>query len=253
MQTKTKTGRITPPSLSREIKSWLEKYRNPKIAAQAQKYFKDYDEVRFYGIGTPDSRAYCAELWELVKDEWKVADAVHLAELMLPDPYHEMKSLAVLILLRFQKEFPAELFDTIKGWLEKNYCNSWAAVDILCPDALGTLLVRYPALVEKIKAWTSHPNRWVKRASAIGFIKLAKRGGHLNPIYEISERLFPVEDDLIHKANGWLLREAGKADASRLESFLLRHGPEIPRTTLRYAIERFPQAKRRQLLEATKG
>ena len=253
MQAKTKTGRDSPESLAREIKSWLEKHRNPRIAAQSQKYFKDYDEVRFYGITTPEIRAFSAELWERVKGEWRVADAVRLAELMLPDPYHEMKGLAVLILLRFKKEFPVELFETIKGWLEKNYCNSWAAVDILCPDGLGTLLERHPALVEEIKAWTSHPNRWVKRASAIGFIKLAKGGGHLDPIYEISERLFPVEDDLIHKANGWLLREAGKADASRLESFLLRHGPKIPRTTLRYAIERFPQAKRRRLLEATKG
>jgi 3-methyladenine DNA glycosylase AlkD len=253
MGTRTKEERIAPESLAREIKSWLEKHRNPKIAAQAQKYFKDYDEVRFYGLATPESRAYSAELWERVKDAWSVADAVRLAERMLPDPYHEMKGLAVLVLLRFRKEFPAEMFERIKGWLEKNYCNSWAAVDILCPDALGTLLERYPPLVEKIKAWTSHPNRWVKRASAVGFIKLAKGGGHLDPIYEVSTRLFPVEDDLIHKANGWLLREAGKADAARLEAFLLRHGPKIPRTTLRYAIERFPQAKRRHLLEATKG
>ncbi len=253
MQTKTKKGAVSPESLAREVKSWLEKHRNPKIAAQTRNYFKDYDEVRFFGIATPEIRAFGAELWERVEGEWTLDDAVRLAELMLPDPYHEMKGLAVLILLRFKKEFPVELFGTIKGWLEKDYCNSWAAVDILCPDAMARLLTRYPALVEKIKTWTSHPNRWVKRASAVGFIKLAKGGGFLDPIYEISERLFPVDDDLIHKANGWLLREAGKADAARLEAFLLRHGPKIPRTTLRYAIERFPQAKRRRLLEATKG
>jgi 3-methyladenine DNA glycosylase AlkD len=61
-----------------------------------------------------------------------------------------------------------------------------------------------------------------------------------------------VEDDLIEKANGWLLREAGKTDMVRLEKFLLQKRSRIPRTTLRYAIERFPEARRRQLLEKTR-
>jgi 3-methyladenine DNA glycosylase AlkD len=65
--------------------------------------------------------------------------------------------------------------------------------------------------------------------------------------------LLPYPEDLIHKANGWLLREAGKADPRRLEAFLLEHGSRIPRTTLRYAIERFSPAKRKSLLAKTKA
>jgi 3-methyladenine DNA glycosylase AlkD len=57
----------------------------------------------------------------------------------------------------------------------------------------------------------------------------------------------------MHKASGWLLREAGKADAKRLERYLLDHGPDIPRTTVPYAIERFQEAKRRRILELTRG
>jgi 3-methyladenine DNA glycosylase AlkD len=60
-------------------------------------------------------------------------------------------------------------------------------------------------------------------------------------------------EDLMHKASGWLLREAGKTDAERLEKFLLTHGPAIPRTTVRYSIERFPEGKRKELLVATRG
>ena len=117
---------------------------------------------------------------------------------------------------------------------------------------MGAFLESYPAFVGRIKAWTRHPNRWVKRASLVSFIKLARKAQYLTAIYEISASAFPVEDDLIHKANGWLLREAGKADPARLEKFLLAHGPAIPRTTLRYAIERFPEAKRKALLLKTK-
>jgi 3-methyladenine DNA glycosylase AlkD len=117
---------------------------------------------------------------------------------------------------------------------------------------MGALLLMYPDLVERIKPWAFHPNRWVKRASAVSFIKLARRGEYLPAVYEISASLFPVDDDLVHKANGWLLREAGKRDAGRLERFLLERGPSIPRTTLRYAIERFPEKRRRALLEKTR-
>jgi len=247
------TKRATPEAIARDVKAWLRKHRDPKRAAFLRKYFKETDKVDFFGISTPLVRDYEKSLWERFRGTWTLADAVRLCDLMLPDKYHEMKSIAVIVLLRFQKEFGSDLFGKIKSWLEKDACNSWAAVDILCPDALGVLYVRYPELVERVKSWADHPNRWVKRGSAVGFIKTARRGLCLDAAYDVAERLFIVPDDLIHKATGWLLRESGKTDAARLEAFLRRHGPRIPRTTLRYAVERFPEAKRKRLLQETKG
>jgi len=75
----------------------------------------------------------------------------------------------------------------------------------------------------------------------------------LDDAYAIAEALFKYPEDLIHKATGWMLREAGKPDPARLEGFLLKNGPKIPRTTLRYAIERFPPERQKTLLEKTKG
>ena len=74
----------------------------------------------------------------------------------------------------------------------------------------------------------------------------------LHDVYEISKSLFPDDDNLVQKANGWLLRETGKANPSRLESFLLKHGKAIPRTTLGYAIERFDKEKRKHILVVTR-
>ncbi len=85
----------------------------------------------------------------------------------------------------------------------------------------------------------------------VGKTKRQKR--YLSTAYRIASRLVDDNEDLMHKAVGWLLREAGKADMKRLENFLLKNGPKIPRTSVRYAIERFPKAKRKQLLEATRA
>ena len=96
-------------------------------------------------------------------------------------------------------------------------------------------------------------NRWTRRASAVTFIIPLRKGEFLDIAYEIATVLIrDKENDLVQKGNGWMLREAGGADQGRLERFLLEHGPETPRTTLRYAIEKFPPEKRAQLLAKTK-
>jgi len=76
--------------------------------------------------------------------------------------------------------------------------------------------------------------------------------GFRDAAYEVATELLGDKEDLIHKAVGWLLREAGKVDRDRLEAYLLDKGPRLPRTTLRYAIEKFPKEDRKRLLEATR-
>ena len=240
----------TPKAVADDIIQALKKKANPQRAAGAQRYFKE--KVMFYGLTTPDAREIADRVYRSNQGEWTVREAVELCEILLLDQYFEPRTQAILILLRFKKEFDADIFLRIKKWLTRNYCDNWALVDVLCPEAMATLFKKYPELVEKIKDWTQSSNRWVKRASAVSFITLARRGQYLDDVYEISTRLFPVDDDLIHKATGWLLREAGKTDMQRLEKFLLKNGLAIPRTTLRYAIERFPEEKRKQLLTKTK-
>jgi len=85
----------------------------------------------------------------------------------------------------------------------------------------------------------------MRRSSAVCLTSLARKDEYLDAAYEIGELLFKDKEVLIHKATGWLLREAGKTDMPRLEGFLLQHGLGIPRTALRYAIEKFPAEKER--------
>jgi 3-methyladenine DNA glycosylase AlkD len=240
----------SPNDIARTALERLRRLADPVKAKGVQRYFRD--TVRAYGVAAPEIRALARELHRSVKDAWTVADAVALCDILFAERELEAKSIGALILAGFKKDFPPSLFAKVKGWLAADRLDNWASVDVFCTDAMGAFLEKYPAFVEKIKAWAYHRNRWVKRASAVSFIKLAKKAEHLPAIYEISASLFPVDDDLVHKANGWLLREAGKRNPGRLEEFLLRHGPAIPRTTLRYAIERFPETKRRAILSKTR-
>jgi len=239
-----------PRKIAAEIIARLEAGADPVRAAGARRYFKE--QVEFYGLTAPQMRAICGEFHNRLKKSWTLDEAMALCEILLPGKKFEAKATSILLLLKFKKEFSRETFCRIKAWLAADYCDNWAAVDVLCPEGLGFLLDRNPALVENMKTWTVHPNRWVRRASIVAFVPLARRGKYLDAAYDIGRRMFATDDDLLQKATGWMIREAGKTDMPRLEEFLLKHGPAIPRTTLRYAIERFPEASRKRLLAATK-
>jgi len=242
---------FTPEALARQGKARLRAKADPKRAAGARKYFKE--TVEFYGVATPDVRSIAADLYATIRSEWTADDAIRYCEIMFREPELEAKGLGALVMIRYKKVLPKSLFERIKGWLAADLLNNWASVDVFCPEAVGALLVRYPDLVARIKSWTRHPNLWVRRASIVSFLKLAKDEAFRETIYDVAKAHFGTEDDLIRKAAGWLLREVGKKDMARLERFLLANGPAIPRTALRYAIERFEPEKRAELLRRTRG
>ena len=244
------TAKCSPKEIAREAINRLREFSDPIRAAGAERYFKH--TVKTFGATAAQVRALAADLYKTIRKQWTVQDAVALCDLLFPEPELESKAVAILILNRFKEDFPESLFRRIERWLAADLLDNWASVDVFCTDAMPALLEKYPGLIADIRRWSLHPNLWVKRASAVSFIKLARKREFLTAIYGIAESLIPVPDDLVQKANGWLLREAGKTDEKRLERFLLRHGKAIPRTTVRYAIERFPERKRKQLLFNTR-
>ena len=131
------------------------------------------------------------------------------------------------------------------------HSSNWATTDAICGYLIGPLLAQHPALIGEITRWSRHQNMWVRRAAAVGLVRSARKGVALNEAYALARALHADHEDLIQKAVGWLLRETGKTDRARLQRYLRRHGRSIPRTTLRYAIERFDEPTRRELLRIT--
>lgn len=244
---------ITAAQAAKQILKTLKAAGRPDRAAQSRVYFKGHEDVRFFGLAVPEARAVEREFYAAVKGVWTLADALTLCDLLIRESELEAKQIGIEVLAHFKRQFTPDLLQTFKGWLADDHCGNWATTDALCSLALSPLLLKHPALIAELKLWTRDENLWVRRASAVPLTGPARRGQHLNEAYEIAEALLGHPEDLIHKATGWLLRDAGRTDPARLEAFLLCHGPRISRTTLRYAIEKFPPDKRKTLLQQTKA
>jgi 3-methyladenine DNA glycosylase AlkD len=224
-----------------------------RVAAGLQAYFKDGDRVAFYGLKTPALRAIERELFACVDGSWRLEEGVAYCALMLEQPQLEAKGLGLLLLARFKRQFGSGLLATAKRWLSAGHCANWATTDALCSLVIAEVLRRFPGCIGTLPAWTQSRHLWVRRAAAVSLTSFARRGQALDEAYCVVSSLLGDREDLIHKACGWLLREAGKTDAARLERFLLDNGARVPRTTLRYAIERLPPPRRKQLLARTRA
>lgn len=238
-------------SLAQTIVSELKALADPKRQEFEKKYFKN--TINNFGVSLPKidklERSLCAPLAK----SWSVDDAVSFSQSLLEMRIHEVTLFALTFLERFASRMGESELIRFEDWLARDLCDNWAAVDNLCPHVVGTILANHSELLPRVANWATSENRWLRRGSAVSFILLARKGTYLDSVYNIAEVLInDKSDDLVQKGNGWMLREAGTTDPDRLEEFLLLHGPAIPRTTLRYAIEKFPKEKRAELLVATK-
>lgn len=247
---------MTPDSLTRTAREAireLEAHARPPGAFDATRYFRTSEPLTFLNTGTPFVRALGKEIARAHKADWSVREFVEFADLLIKDPRFEVKGVGLEALATRRRELVPDMLPTFKRWLVQNHCANWATTDSLCGAILGPLLLAHPDLVSVVSAWSVHRNLWVRRAAAVSLIKSAARGQSLDAAYGVVSALRPDEHDLIHKAAGWLLREAGKTDGARLERYLRDGGSSIPRTTLRYAIERFAPAARHELLRVTRA
>ena len=223
----------------------------PAGTFDAARYFRGDHGLRFHNVGATRVRALARSIHETHRGTWSIDDAQRLADTLIADPYLETKSVGIEIVARYRRSFEPRHLAHWKRWLAGNHSANWATTDGICGTLIGPLLAAHPSLIAKMPGWARHRNLWVRRASIVSLIVPMRDGLGVAVAYEIARILHPDDADLIHKAVGWALREAGKRDRARLERHLLRYGPSIPRTTIRYAIERFTPAKRRALLVAT--
>ena len=197
-------------------------------------------------------RALARDIYVANREAWTVDDARRFADALMRDPYLETKAIGIEVMARYRRFFAPRLLPPWKRWLAQNLSANWATTDAICGMLIGPLLAEHPQRVPVMRTWATHRNMWVRRASAVSLIPPMRRGLALDVAYGVAQRLHGDKEDLIQKAVGWMLREAGKQDEARLERYLIEQSAVIPRTTLRYAIERFRASKRATLLAVTR-
>jgi 3-methyladenine DNA glycosylase AlkD len=232
---------VSPPA---ELERQLQDLANPADAIFLQRYFKtgagEYGEGdRFLGIRMPTLRT-------LVKPN----ERLDLAECraMLHSRWHEARMLALLILVRKYERGDAAVREKIFDLYLENtaWINNWDLVDLSAPNIVGRHLQAIERTVLSMLARSK--SVWERRIAMLATASFIKRGD-FEDTFRIADLLLTDEHDLIHKAVGWMLREVGKRDRRAAEDFLRSRYRRMPRTMLRYAIEKFPEPLRQRYLQ----
>jgi 3-methyladenine DNA glycosylase AlkD len=217
-------------------------------AAELQRFFKtgpgDYAEGDlFIGVVVPQTRKVAARYKDLPFNE--------IAKLTDSD-IHEIRLCGLIILTnQFKRSRDVNdkkrLFNFYIKELKAGNINNWDLVDVTAPT-LGEYLLELEDPMAVLSKLAKSKSLWERRTSVV-FTFAFLRAGELEPTYEMAERHLGDEHDLMHKAVGWLLREMGKRDPGLLRAFLKEHCTEMPRTALRYSIEKFSESERRKWLQ----
>ena len=216
----------------------LRKHADPAKAAVFRGYFKNPGEQVFLGVTTPILRGLAREfMLQPLKDVRR----------LMQSRVHEEQSLAYAILRRrFEKGSGAEQERIFRFYVRnRRLVSSWDAVDDSAPNIVGPYLwERDKKLLYQL---ARSPRLWDRRIAMVSTLYFIRRG-HISDTLKLAKVLLDDEEDLIHKATGWMLREVGKRDVAALKRFLKTHASTMPRTMLRYAIERFPDGERNRYL-----
>lgn len=171
-----------------------------------------------------------------------------LCEELFKSDYCEEAFIAADWIYELRNDYSEPDFFVFERWIEK-YINNWAKCDTFCNHSVASFIEKFPAYIENLKSWTASENRWVRRASAVTLVLPARKGNFLQDLFEISDLLLKDRDDLVQKGYGWMLKEASKAHQQEVFDYVMKNKKEMPRTALRYAIEKMPADLRAKAME----
>jgi len=218
-------------------------YRNGAV-----RFFKE--PIQCYGVRTPLVRQIAQRFWSKIKDLEK-KEVFQICEELYVSNMCEEATIATQWVRKFTKNFKQSDFNTFERWINQ-YLNNWGKIDDFCTHAMHDLIEMYPELIPNVKGWVNSNNRWVRRAAAVSFITNHRSfyvtRANIDQIFWIAGALLEDEDDLVQKGYGWMLKAAAEDNQKAVFDFVMQHKDKMPRTALRYAIEKMPVELKKQAM-----
>jgi len=220
-----------------DIRKELVKNADEKTRISGERYFKE--PVRLHGLKSAVTERIGKEYYTEIKGKPK-SEIFELCEELWQSGYLEEAGIACNWSYYVRKEYVPDDIKVFERWIN-NYVTNWATCDTLCNHTVGTLVELFPDKISYLKKWANLPGRWIKRASAVTLIVPARKGLFLNDIFEIAGILLPDKDDMVQKGYGWMLKAASQSHQKEVFDYVIRFKSVMPRTSLRYAIEKMPK------------
>lgn len=232
------------PVLER-IRKDLRNQADEKTRESGKRFFKE--EVETYGVKTNQvskiAKAYFKEVKHLEK-----AEIFSLCEALWQSGYLEESFVACDWSYSLRKSYEPADFEVFERWLN-SYVNNWASCDTFCNHTIGAFIEMHPGYLSRLRNWTKSDNRWVRRGAAVTLIAPARKGKYLNDIIEIADALLTDGDDMVQKGYGWLLKVASQTHQKEVFDYVVSRKEKMPRTALRYAIEKMPEELRKEAMK----
>ncbi len=228
------------------IHSELNSIATPERKKGMEYFFKH--EISAFGVSNPDTQNIGREVIRKIKsNKWYKSDIWNLAEELFKNGSIEESLMACQIVFAFKGKFEINDFQRFESWVSQ-YIDNWAECDTFCNKTIGEMLFKFPELQYQVRDWSGSSNLWMRRAAAVSFIYPAKRNLFVETQWEIALLLLEDKEDMVQKGYGWMLKVLSGQRQEDVFEFVMKYKSRMPRTALRYAIEKMPESLRRLAL-----
>jgi 3-methyladenine DNA glycosylase AlkD len=194
--------------------------------------------IKTYGLKNEAVHRLSREYFINVKDRSRL-HVFELCEELWKSGYIEESFVACNWSYAVRKQIEETDIKIFERWVDK-YVTNWASCDTFCNHTVGEPVMKFRSWTSDLKRWAKSKNRWLKRGAAVSLIIPARKGLFLEEIFAIAETVLTDKDDMVQKGYGWMLKEASKEHQGEIYDFVIAHKSVMPRTALRYAIEKMP-------------
>jgi 3-methyladenine DNA glycosylase AlkD len=230
-----------------KVRGLLRENSDEETRIGSHRFFKENEQAPVYGVKSAAVRKIAKAIFSGIKELSK-SDIFALCDSLWKSGYIEEIGVACEWSYAVRKQYLPEDFSIFEKWVD-DCVNNWATCDTLCNHTVGAFIEMYPKFVTSLTNWSKSVNRWKKRASAVSLIIPARKGLFLTEIFEIADNLMSDPDDLVQKGYGWMLKAASDAHQTEVFDFVVSRKEIMPRTALRYAIEKMPPERRAEAMK----